>query len=668
MSKLLNGLEEVIELIDKWFVLYKKDKKNLEQDLVFKNKASELKNVRTKTVASIKDILTKEAGGLDSNFTALETYQTDLEIRRRSIHAFLNKMDLNARPIFMNSAQFDLIQGFLDQTYGFDGLYATSAEKTQTVFSKISNNYPERVKNHEQYFRSIIPHIGILISDELEDVIDVVVTPDPTIEDTVEPILIEDPIQDDPIQEDPFIIEDNVEDPIVEDNIDFPVDDVATELNSNSAVVNTLLQSKNKTAPLYTAAQQLFASVTIPSSSEELIVIPMGSYERMHDFLTAFKNLKWSLEQSDAAILEEFHELTNNWSRGPEDLYQKINSISKRTCMSENGSNQLIEPKPIVNHNVVATIGAGEEVGLGAQYSKIDRFITNEDGRRYKEVEVDPDKLFVKGMDDVDDSGIDPYDIIQGGLGNCYFMCSLSALTKTKGGIKRIKEMIEYNGNGTFTVKLYRPQKEAHIDSFYDENSGEQITQNTKRTTGLELVEVIVSAKVWIDKLSDSGDDAIYATSQDAGELWPLILEKAYAQLLGGYDEIDSGFSQEAFEILTGTPRRSFDFSRDLDRAKQELLDAYQSGSGVTFATPPNMDGNTALDDNGVELRGNAGELIKKTYPEDGDERIVAGHAYALDRIDNGIVKMINPHGNNHITNMPIDSLHKYFSRVVVDY
>jgi hypothetical protein len=651
MSTLLNGLEEVIELIDKWFGFYKQDKKNLEQDKVLRDRATELIGVRAKTVNSIKDILTKEDGGLDGSFVALENYKADLETRRKAIHTFLNSMDLDARPIFMSPAQFDLIQGFLDKTYGFDSLYATSDEKIQNIFSKTSNNYPKRIKNHEQYFRSIIPHIGILISEEPEDITDTVIPPPPPVVDTIET------------------------DPIPEETTDIPEEVITTDLpttptevNSNSAFVNKLLQSKNKVAPLFATAQNLFASVTIPSNDEELVIIPMSSYEQMHHFLTAYKNLKWSLDQSDTAVLEEFNQLTNNWSKAPADLYQRITAISKRTRMSEDGSNQLIEPKPIVNHNVVATIGVGEEIGLGAQYSKIDRFVTNEDGRRYQEVEVGPEQLFIKGADDVDDSGIDPYDIIQGGLGDCYFMCSLSALTKTKGGIKRIKEMIRYNNDGTFTVKLYRPQKEAHIDSFYDEASGKTIKQNTKRTTGLELVEVVVSAKIWIDKLSDSGDKAIYATSQDAGELWPLILEKAYAQLLGGYDEIDSGFSQEAFQTLTGTPRRSFDFSRDIDRAKQELLQAYESGSGVTFATPPNMGGNTAVDENGNELRGNAGELIKKTYPEDGDERIVAGHAYALDSIDNGIVKLINPHGNNHIKNLPVDSLHKYFSRVVVDY
>ncbi len=657
MSTLLNGLEEVVELIDKWFFFYKKDKETLEQDVAVKNKAIELKKVRATTVNSIKEVLIKDNSDLGSNFVALESYQTDLETRRKAIHAFLNSMDLEARPIFMSPDQFDLIQGFLDKTYGFDALYATSGEKTQSVFSTTSNNYPKRVKNHEQYFRSIIPHIGILISDEPEDITDVVTpTPTPPVDIIIETTPIPEETTNVPI------------DPIPVEVITTDVPATPTAVNSNSAAVNKLLQAKNKIAPIFSRAQNLFSSVRIPSDTEELVVIPMNSYKEMHQFLTAYKNLKWSLDQSDAAVLEEFHQLTNDWSKAPEDLYQRITSISKRTRMSEDGSNQLIEPKPIVNHNVVSTIGVDEEVGLGAQYSKIDRFITNEEGKRYQEVEVDPEKLFVKGADDVDHSGIDPYDIIQGGLGNCYFMCSLSALTKTKGGIKRIKEMIRYNNDGTFTVKLYRPQKEAHIDSFHDEASGKTIKQNTKRTTGLELVEVVVSAKVWVDKLSDSGDKAIYANSQDAGELWPLILEKAFAQLMGGYDEIDSGFSQEAFEVLTGTPRRSFDFSRDIDRAKQELLKAYESGSGVTFATPPNMNGTPAVDENGAQLRGNAGELIMKTYPEDGNERIVAGHAYALDRIDNGIVKLINPHGNNHIENLPIDSLQRYFSRVVVDY
>lgn len=656
MSNLLNGLEEVLELIDKWFSFYKKDKTHLEQDEATQKKALELKAVRVKTVNSIKEILVKENGGLDPSFKALEAYQNDLETNRKTIHSFLNQLDLKARPIFMNGEQFDHIQGFLDKVYGFDSLYLTSSEQTQKIFSKVSNNYPQRVKKQEQYFRAIVPHIGILVSDNHTNETETTETSDPIVETTTG-------ISTENLPQESTIIKEDKTTTTIE-----PIQESSTNESSNLDAVNQLIKHKNKVTPLFNTAQNLFSAVHMPTDSEELVVIPMKSYQKIHQFLDAYKNFKWSLEQRSSTELEEFHQLTNNWSGIADNLYQKVTSISKRTRMSEDGSNQLIEPKPIVNHNTVATIGLGEEVGLGAQYSKIDRFITNEDGRRYQEVDVNPDKLFVKGKDDLDDSGIDPYDIIQGGLGNCYFMCSLSALTKTKGGIKKIKDMIRYNNDGTFTVKLYRPQKEAHIDSFYDENSGKTIKQNTKRTTGLELVEVVVSAKVWVDKLSDTGDKQLYATSQDAGELWPLILEKAYAQLMGGYDEIDSGFSQEAFEVLTGTPRRSFDFSRDLGRAKQELLDAFANGSGVTLATPPNMDGNIAVDEFGAQLRGNAGELIKKTYPEDGDERIVAGHAYALDRIDNGLVKLINPHGNNHIQRLPIDSLHKYFSRVVVDY
>lgn len=660
MSNLLNGLEEVIELIDKWFGFYKKDKTHLEQDEATQKKALELKAVRAKTVNSIKEILTKENGGLDPNFKALEDYQADLEANRKNIYGFLNQLDLKARPIFMNSKQFEHIQRFLDKVYGFDSLYLTSDDKTQKIFSKVSNNYPQRVKTQEQYFRAIIPHIGILVSDDNKDTKTSDSNTETTINSTTETIPHESVITTN--EHTTVTTEENTT------TVTEHFTESSTNANSSSEAVNQLIKEKNKVAPLFNTAQNLFSSVNIPSNSEELVVIPMNDYQKIHLFLDAYKNLKWSLEQSKSAELEEFHQLTKNWMKVAGALYQQITSLSKRIRMSEEGSNQLIETKPIVNHNVVATIGLGKEVGLGAQYSKIDRFITNEDGRRYQEVEVDPNQLFVKGTDDIDDSGIDPYDIIQGGLGNCYFMCSLSALAKAKGGIKKIKDMIRYNNDGTFTVKLYRPQKEAHIDSFYDENSGKTIKQNTKRTTGLELVEVVVSAKVWIDKLSDKNSKQLYATSQDAGELWPLILEKAYAQLMGGYDEIDSGFSQEAFEVLTGTPRRSFDFSRDLGRAKQELLEAYANGSGVTFATPPNMDGNIAVDEFGAQLRGNAGELIKKTYPEDGDERIVAGHAYALDRIDNGIVKLINPHGNNHIEKLPVDSLHKYFSRVIVDY
>ena len=137
---------------------------------------------------------------------------------------------------------------------------------------------------------------------------------------------------------------------------------------------------------------------------------------------------------------------------------------------------------------------------------------------------------FVKG--EGDGNLIDPNDVAQGALGDCYFMAAMAAVARANPNA--IKDLIKDNGNGTYNVTLYVDKKDSKNVSYRDKH-----------------IEVVDSN---FPSQNDNKTPA-YARFGDKGksnELWPMLLEKAYAQYEGSYAKIDKGFTGEAIELLTG--------------------------------------------------------------------------------------------------------------------
>lgn len=124
---------------------------------------------------------------------------------------------------------------------------------------------------------------------------------------------------------------------------------------------------------------------------------------------------------------------------------------------------------------------------------------------------------------------IEPNDIKQGKLGDCWFMCALASLAERPELVERLFYTKEKSPEGFYQVQFCK--------------SGEWV-------------------RVTVDDYFPCfpKDTPIFSRSH-GNELWVLLLEKAYAKLHGSYSLLRGGWAAEGMMDLTGCPTLNIDFS-----------------------------------------------------------------------------------------------------------
>jgi hypothetical protein len=115
-------------------------------------------------------------------------------------------------------------------------------------------------------------------------------------------------------------------------------------------------------------------------------------------------------------------------------------------------------------------------------------------------------------------------DLKQGDSGDCYFLSSAVAVAHDNPDA--LKKVFTENADGTTTVHFFEKQK-----------SGPP-----------KKVDITVDNQFPVGK-----DGIEYASARDDKQLWPQVLEKAYAKWKGGYENIgEGGEAKDALMALTG--------------------------------------------------------------------------------------------------------------------
>jgi hypothetical protein len=164
--------------------------------------------------------------------------------------------------------------------------------------------------------------------------------------------------------------------------------------------------------------------------------------------------------------------------------------------------------------------------------------------------------------------GATPGDVVQGQngsryLGDCWLMSSMASIAHTQPQL--LEQAITDHGDGTYTVTLHR--------------------QGTDGSMQAEPIRVTGE----LPRTSD-GRDA-YAQRQDPKELWPALIEKAYASWKGGYGALDGGLPGDALTALTGRPSRdAFTDGQRPEALQQTLMQNQASGKPMVAASKGNLD------------------------------------------------------------------------------
>ncbi|MBC6457773.1 C2 family cysteine protease [Actinomadura sp. HBU206391] len=200
------------------------------------------------------------------------------------------------------------------------------------------------------------------------------------------------------------------------------------------------------------------------------------------------------------------------------------------------------------------------------------------------------------------------FDIGQGSLGDCWWMASMGAMTQTPEGRELIKKMITENPNGTYTVR-FADGRTVTVTPFYPVKK----------------------------------DGAIaYAKPNRPPLVWPLVLEKALAERMGGYGDLVGDLGFNGMPLITGRPSAAH-ATGGISRSD---LEGWRADGAVTVST---LDADDA-----------AGEAA---YGGD-VPRLIAGHEYVLQGFtSDGKVRLYNPWGNRHVT-VTMDELNTLFRRV----
>lgn len=119
-------------------------------------------------------------------------------------------------------------------------------------------------------------------------------------------------------------------------------------------------------------------------------------------------------------------------------------------------------------------------------------------------------------------SGVSPQDLKQGGVGDCWLISSFASMAEFPEALMAVFDQQVLASDGRYVVKLFSFAEGKFVDVEID------------------------------DRLPAENGDTVYVGVSMDGEIWPCLLEKAFAKISGGYGELDGGWPIFALGAMSG--------------------------------------------------------------------------------------------------------------------
>ena len=146
-----------------------------------------------------------------------------------------------------------------------------------------------------------------------------------------------------------------------------------------------------------------------------------------------------------------------------------------------------------------------------------------------------------------------PQDVIQGELGDCYFLSTLSTLAENPKNITNIIHNSKVS-DGNFGATIYihgEPIKIVVDDSF---------------------------------PVANASKIAFAGINETTGNIWPMILEKVWAKCNKSYEDIIRGNSSDAFEFLTPAPFDIYYHTQDISNSLFKIIQEASDNNEIILA------------------------------------------------------------------------------------
>lgn len=214
-------------------------------------------------------------------------------------------------------------------------------------------------------------------------------------------------------------------------------------------------------------------------------------------------------------------------------------------------------------------------------------------------------------------SGIHPNDIEQGGLGDCYLLSALSSIAEVPERITRIICSKDVNSSGAYCIALC-------ITGIWEEI----------------IIDDLIPVRPYSQKPAFN--------SSKSNELWVMLVEKAWAKVNGGYNNIVGGLIREVLHDLTGAPAVTFfNCEGTPEEHWQNLLEGERNNFIMAAGTDDIQQSGDDSQDKKTGLAGNHAYSLLGAYEiveEGGTKRALRPHEPS-NPLNERIVKLRNPWG-----------------------